>query len=143
MIGMMNSANMDQPPVEFYSAPKRSSLYDSTRRRETITYLDDGRTLLDGQPVVEQTPDQMWSDTILRVVCHSVCRNSIERGRKSKIRRFLGRLSLHNDNLRPVQKENTVKSSSLRGVNEAQYVTTIFIQNDEDPKQQTVESKER
>ncbi|KAI6172435.1 hypothetical protein M3Y98_00972900 [Aphelenchoides besseyi] len=80
MIGMMNSANMDQPPVEFYSAPKRSSLYDSTRRRETITYLDDGRTLLDGQPVVEQTPDQMWSDTILRVVCHSVCRNSIERG---------------------------------------------------------------
>ncbi|KAI6216458.1 hypothetical protein M3Y99_01821000 [Aphelenchoides fujianensis] len=142
MIGIMNQGS-DQG-VEFYSAAKRSSLYNNTRRRETISYLEDGRTLLDGHVVEEQSPDQMWSSLLLRVACHSLCRDSLQRGRPSKkerIRRFFNQLSVHNDDVRPEEKDDK-RLAAADQQPAAPYVTTIVIQQgDDEVKQPARESR--
>jgi hypothetical protein len=75
----MNAGNSADVPVEFYSSPKRSSMYQQRMRRETLSYTEDGRILLDGNLKFQQTPEELWQDLLLRMVCNSV-RKSLERG---------------------------------------------------------------
>lgn len=80
-----------ESPAEFYSTPKSAKgvprLY-TPQQREKVSYTKDGRMMLDGQLVVTETPEELWTDLIMRVVWYMCCKDFIpEKGLflKSKI----------------------------------------------------------
>uniref|UniRef100_A0A914ZDA1 Uncharacterized protein n=1 Tax=Panagrolaimus superbus TaxID=310955 RepID=A0A914ZDA1_9BILA len=79
MIGMMNGGG--DAPVDFYSTPKLAKgeerLYEP-QTREVISYLKDGRIMLDGQLVVTETPEELWQDLIMRVVWYMLCKDHLD-----------------------------------------------------------------
>uniref|UniRef100_A0A914D2V6 Uncharacterized protein n=1 Tax=Acrobeloides nanus TaxID=290746 RepID=A0A914D2V6_9BILA len=78
MIGMMNGGPMTDNPVEFYSSPKKSSLYE-LQPKEKVSYTQDGRVLLDGQLVEKNVvpPEKLWEETLLRAFCYTSYRGYI------------------------------------------------------------------
>uniref|UniRef100_A0AC34FSD5 Uncharacterized protein n=1 Tax=Panagrolaimus sp. ES5 TaxID=591445 RepID=A0AC34FSD5_9BILA len=79
MIGMMNGGG--DAPVDFYSTPKLAKgeerLYEP-QTREVISYLKDGRLMLDGQLVVTESPEELWQDLIMRVVWYMLCKDHLD-----------------------------------------------------------------
>lgn len=75
MIGMMNGGNVGDVPVEFYSSPERSSLYKKPCRRTPLTHGEDSRISMDGNLKFHQTPNELWQELLMRMVCNSVRRN--------------------------------------------------------------------
>lgn len=78
MIGMMNSGNSNDVPVEFYSSPQRSSMYEARRHREKLSYTEDGRILLDGNLKFQKNANDLWQETLMRMICNKV--RNVERG---------------------------------------------------------------
>uniref|UniRef100_A0AC35F8C8 Uncharacterized protein n=1 Tax=Panagrolaimus sp. PS1159 TaxID=55785 RepID=A0AC35F8C8_9BILA len=68
-------------PVDFYSTPKLAKgeerLYEP-QTREVISYLKDGRVMLDGQLVVTESPEELWQDLIMRVVWYMLCKDHLD-----------------------------------------------------------------
>ncbi|KAI6183670.1 hypothetical protein M3Y97_00513900 [Aphelenchoides bicaudatus] len=145
MIGMMNNTGNGTDMPEFYASPKRSSLYQQHKvRRETLSYTNDGRVLLDGTLKFQQSPDEMWQDLLLRMVCNTVRRDLQRTRTKSRMRRLMEQFSIqsndppviqtaeekdiimHGSSITP-QSSPATSYSSTASSSSAPYVTTIEI----------------
>jgi len=92
MIGMMNSGG--DTPVEFYATHKRpellqqASLYRRPPPKAMFTYTQDGRHVdAQGNVVEKRSPEEMWSDLIMKMVSTGICRHISVKGGGGKKRR--------------------------------------------------------
>uniref|UniRef100_A0AC34Q0D9 Uncharacterized protein n=1 Tax=Panagrolaimus sp. JU765 TaxID=591449 RepID=A0AC34Q0D9_9BILA len=121
MIGMMNAGG--ESPADFYSTPKLGKgvprLY-TPQKREKVSYTKDGRMMLDGQLVVTETPEELWTDLIMRVVWYMCCKDFIPEKeiKMPKTRKFRNFFKLRTNQKPPQEKS----------------ITTVTTTNSTDPK---------
>ncbi|KAI1700853.1 hypothetical protein DdX_16474 [Ditylenchus destructor] len=94
MIGMMNGGNTADVPVEFYAAPKSMkrgagipSVYTKPKVSQQVSYTKDGRVLINGKVVYAESPEDMWQQLMLRMMCHSVGEKYLPK-KERKTRKF-------------------------------------------------------
>jgi len=116
MIGMMNGGG--EMPVDFYSTPKMAKgvprLY-TPQQREVVSYTKDGRMMLYGQLVVTETPEELWTDLIMRVVWYMICKDYIpdKEIKMPKTRKFRNFFRVRTGQKTPTQtRKNSSKSQT-------------------------------
>ncbi|VDK46718.1 unnamed protein product [Anisakis simplex] len=74
MLGMMNAGG--ETPADFFSPMRPSSLFKKhrylERAKETLSYASDGRLLIDGHPIVQEDPEDLWAELIIRVIAYRI-----------------------------------------------------------------------
>ncbi|VDM53777.1 unnamed protein product [Angiostrongylus costaricensis] len=94
MLGMMNVGSDAQ--VEFYASARQSSLYARKPSKDSRTYTNEGRVLINGVPEVQDSPDELWRSLICKAVSGEVMRGVTREngGPLAIIRRISSRLLL-------------------------------------------------
>jgi hypothetical protein len=79
--------------TDFYASipsPLSKSASKEKLGAKKLSYTPDGRMLVDGQPAVVESPEQMWHEVMMRVMAHSLCEKYLkERKRGSRRMRDL------------------------------------------------------
>lgn len=86
MIGMMNTPV--ENPVEFYAGHRYLQTTDRLDQpqiqlepvQKKLSYTEEGRRLVDGEPETNETPSQMWAKLMLRVSCSKAIEGEAGRG---------------------------------------------------------------
>uniref|UniRef100_A0A9J2PM28 Uncharacterized protein n=1 Tax=Ascaris lumbricoides TaxID=6252 RepID=A0A9J2PM28_ASCLU len=75
MLGMMNSPN---DGVDFYSEPENGMpVFDRKVDKPQVSYMKDGRKLLNGELETTHSPEIMWNNLITRSVAHKIHSSNI------------------------------------------------------------------
>lgn len=103
MIGMMNTPV--ENPVEFYAGrrylltvdrsvvPEDQAQIQLAPVQKKLSYTEEGRRLVDGEPETSETPSQMWAKLMLKVSCNKAIEEGLARaGRKNHGTRLIRRI---------------------------------------------------
>uniref|UniRef100_A0A915C0C2 Secreted protein n=1 Tax=Parascaris univalens TaxID=6257 RepID=A0A915C0C2_PARUN len=75
MLGMMNSPN---DGVDFYSEPESGMpIFDKKVDKPKVSYMKDGRKLLNGELELTHSPEIMWNSLITRSVAQKIHSSNI------------------------------------------------------------------
>ncbi|PAV67032.1 hypothetical protein WR25_18379 isoform B [Diploscapter pachys] len=154
MISMMNGGGgSDHTPVEFYSAARSSSLYRNTVDKHKRSYTENGRVLVDGNPISPvHNASEMWSNVLVRGLTQQITKDiktEKESGTWAKLRRFSSKmrltkqksddfaLQMNEDRLAQVEGQGEQQASRGTG-----YVTMIEVYGVEDEDTHIVQIEE-
>ncbi|CAI4221493.1 unnamed protein product [Auanema sp. JU1783] len=121
MIGMMNGGS---DSVEFYGAARQSSLYAERHKKDSRTYTPEGRVFINGNPVFQESPEDMWQSVIHKILTKRFIANAESKANSGPLQ-ALRRLS---SKLRPNQVKEMKNGNEMSAKSEIpSHVTVIRI----------------
>ncbi|VDD90130.1 unnamed protein product [Enterobius vermicularis] len=78
MLGLMNNVALDGGTADLYAAPKRqdeSPVFEQVNKKPKVTYLKDGRKIVDGKVQEIQKSDCLWNSLLKRSVANQLQKN--------------------------------------------------------------------
>ncbi|KJH51985.1 hypothetical protein DICVIV_01796 [Dictyocaulus viviparus] len=144
MIGIMN-AGCDDSSVEFYASARQSSLYARKPSKDSRTYTNEGRVLINGVPEVQDTPDELWRSLISRAVTDEAMKNVTHKGKGSCplaiIRRFSSNLGFGKSPNIAKKASSVNDENEIETKGDGRYVTIVRIKTIHKKQQEDYKKK--